>query len=84
MDHDERIQGAELPARSADDQPRESLPLHHLLFGLVALPLKGTFWHFPAGLAYRKSLALPHALSAVIAIVKARMGELTLPPDSGN
>ncbi len=38
--------------------------------GLVPLPISGTLWHFPAGVAYRRTTSTPTTVNAVIDSLK--------------
>ena len=41
-------------------------------FGLSKLPIRGTLWDAPAGIAYRATKAPPPAVSAFCALVRAQ------------
>ncbi|MBT4938830.1 MAG: LysR family transcriptional regulator [Rhodospirillaceae bacterium] len=47
--------------------------------GLIRLPIRGTLWHFPAGVAYRRSTSTPASVNAVISCLKAEVGETNSP-----
>ena len=42
--------------------------------GLTLLPIRGTLWHFPAGVAYRRSTATPTAITSIIDNLKIEIG----------
>jgi hypothetical protein len=43
--------------------------------GLAPLPISGTLWHFPAGVAYRRSTSTPAAVLAVIDRLKKEVSQ---------
>ncbi|MBT7954391.1 MAG: LysR family transcriptional regulator substrate-binding protein, partial [Rhodospirillaceae bacterium] len=42
--------------------------------GLALLQVRGTLWHFPAGVAYRRTTSTPNAINAVIENLKHAIG----------